>query len=140
MGDISAWVAVGLTALALTAGCVAYIHGQISAVHNRISTARDHVELKVAEAKKEVEADITTEREERRREHDRLERAIDSFAVVGTAVTAMVEGVRHLGERLEDHRKSSDRSMDELKHGMRQMDARIQAMTQNGGQVNVNAK
>lgn len=130
MGDVSAWVGIGLTAIALTAGCIAYVHAQLSSVHTRISAARDHAEAKVAELKKEVNTDIATEREERRREHDRIERAIDSFAVVGTAVTALVEGVKHLGERFEDNRQAQNRALDELKHGMRTMDAKI---TQSGG-------
>ena len=128
MGDVSAWVAIGLTGLALLGGCVAYMHTLMGQVHTRISASRDWAEEKVKEAKQELTTDLATEREERRREHDRLEAAIDSFGNVSTAVTALVEGVRHLGDRFEDHRKFNDRGIDELKHQLRQMDSRIQSI------------
>lgn len=128
MGDISAWVGIGLTALAMTAGCIAYVHALMGGIHTRINATREWAEEKVKEARLEISAEVCAEREERRREHDRMERAIDSFGAVANAVTALVEGVKHLGERLDDNRKSSDRALDELKHGMRQMDSKIQAL------------
>lgn len=129
LGGISAWVGIGLSVLVMCASCVAYIHALINGVHGRISSARDHTEEKIAEARTEFRGEIVTEREERRREQDRLERAIDSFATVGSAVTALVEGVKHLGERFEDNRQAQNRALDEIKHGMRGMDTKINAIT-----------
>ena len=133
MGEMSAWVGIGLTALAMTGGCIAYVHALMAGIHTRINATREWAEEKVREAKAEVEVSISGERDERRREHDRLERAIESFGAVGTAVTTLLEGVKHLGERLDDNRKSTDRALDELKHGMRNMDQKIQALSAGRG-------
>jgi hypothetical protein len=149
VSDVSAWVGIGLTALALTGGCVAFVHtrikqsddqtdSKIALVHERIRLAEDKAEAKVAEAKRELEGDLSAERaermaaddaerSERRREHDKLEGAIDSFRAVGTAVVGMVEGVKHLGERFVEYQRTNDRALDEIKHGVRAMDSKIQA-------------
>jgi chromosome segregation ATPase len=126
LGDISAWVGIGLTALAMTAGCIAYVHALMAGIHARINATREWAEERVKEAKAEVEVAIAGEREERRREYDRLEKILEGFKTVGDAVLTMTEGVKHLGERFDDNRRSTDRALDEIKHGMRQMDAKIQ--------------
>lgn len=125
MGDISAWVGIGLTALALTAGCVAYVHAQINSVHNRISSARDHAEAKVAEAKKEFVEDITTERTERRREIDRIEKVLEGFSHVASAVVGMGKSIEHLADSLRSHQSMTDRSLDEVKHTVRAIDGQL---------------
>ena len=149
VSDVSAWVGVGLTALALTGGCVAYVHARIKdseittdekiqLVHDRVSQSSEKAEARVAEAKREVLADIQTERiermaadeaerSERRREHDRLEGAIESFRSIGSSVVTLIEGVTNLGERFTDYKKTNDSALDEIKHGVRGMDAKIQA-------------
>ncbi len=125
MGDVSAWVGIGLTALALTAGCVAYVHAQINSVHTRISSARDHAEAKVADAKKEITDDITTERIERRRDIDRIEKVLDGFSHVASAVVGMGKSIEHLSDNLRSHQAMTNRSLDEVKHTVRAIDEQL---------------
>jgi chromosome segregation ATPase len=112
----------------MTAGCIAYVHALMGSVHTRINATREWAEERVRESKAEIEAAISGEREERRREHDRLEKILDGFKTVGDAVLTMTEGVKHLSERFDDNRRSTDRALDEIKHGMRNMDTKIQAL------------
>jgi hypothetical protein len=107
------------------AGCVAYIHALINGVHTRISTARDWTETKVGEVRGELKADIDAESAERRREYERFETILEGFRVVVVAVTRAADGVTHLGERFDDNRRSTDRALDEIKHALRQMSAKI---------------
>lgn len=109
----------------MTAGCIAYIHALIGGVHTRISSSRDWTESKVSEVRVELKSEIEAEAAERRREYERFEAILEGFRAVGTAVTSVADGVRHLGERFDDNRRSTDRALDEIKHSMRQMDAKI---------------
>lgn len=149
-GDVSSWVGVGITALALTGGCIAYIHATIgrstdktdeklALVRESIHLATREVEARILDLKREVEADMTTERaerlagdaterDERRREQDKLANAIDSFRQVSLVVTAMAEGLKHIGERFDSHRISNDAALTEIKESVRDLGNRIQTI------------
>jgi hypothetical protein len=112
--------------------CVAYIHMLVAGVESRISTQREWTDQKVSEVRSELKKGIEDEASERRREHERFEDLLESFRAVGTAVTSVSDGVKHLGERFDDNRRSTDRALDEIKHGMRQMDAKISSRGDSG--------
>lgn len=127
---LPAWIGIGLTALALTGGCVAYVHAIAARGHDRTDS-------KLAALKQELRAEMDqerierlaadeAERSERRREMDKLSGAIDSFRSFGATVTGMGQDVKHLGERFNDHRDTVNRDFDELKHSIRSLDARVQ--------------
>lgn len=97
-------------------------------VHSAIKDVRTELEAKLIAQKTDLEADILEERTERRRETDRMEKAIEGFASVATAVVAMGKSVEHMTEKLGDNQRLHDRAMDELKHTIRNMDQRIGAI------------
>lgn len=139
MGDVSAWVGIGLTALAMTAGCIAYVHAQISAsdtrteekireLHTRVSGSHGKAEDMVAEVRKELTEHMTTERTDRRREIDRVEKVLEGFSHVASAVVGMGKSIEHLADSLRAHQVHTDKSLDEVKHTVRAIDMKMRGI------------
>lgn len=133
MSDVTNWIGLGLTALALVLGGSVF-------VQKSIESLRDKMEAKLEAQKKElsethlreltaVKTEVAEERHERRRELDQMGETLKGFADVASAVVAMGKSVEHLTEKFSDHQRGTERAMDELKHSIRGIDDRVQQFT-----------
>ncbi|USN16586.1 hypothetical protein POLEWNIK_00600 [Brevundimonas phage vB_BpoS-Polewnik] len=119
MTDVTNWIGLGLTALGMSLGGMAY-------VQTKLEKLREDTERKREEQKKEleerhrtdlsrVEKAVDEERTERRRELDKMEKALEGFADVASAVISMGKSVEHLAERFTDHQRNTEKSLEEIK-------------------------
>lgn len=137
MSDVANWIGLGLTALGMALGGMAYVQQQLKDERNRTDAKFDKVDAHVAAVKLEletrhkadlerVEKNVEEERVERRRELDRMEETIKGFADVAAAVISMGKSVEHLTEKFSDHQRHTDRALEEVKYTVRGMDERLQ--------------
>lgn len=137
MTDVSNWIGLGLTALGMALGGMAYVQQQLKDERNRTDAKFDRQDERLTAVKLEletrhkadlerVEKALEEERTERRRELDRMEETIKGFADVAAAVISMGKSVEHLTEKFSDHQRHTDRALDEVKHTVRSMDEKLQ--------------
>lgn len=125
IGDLATWVQTGVTILVFLGGIVAYIH-------NRTDSLRRKAESDLASAKEEITREtsemIAAEREERRREVDRLEKAILSMQGLPAQVSKVAQSVEHLSERFGDNKAEQARAVDEIKHTVREIFSKVDGL------------
>jgi len=137
MENVANWIGLGLTALGMALGGMAYVQQQLKDERNRTDAKFDKQDSKLDAVKLEletrhkadlerVESALVEERTERRRELDRMEETIKGFADVAAAVISMGKSVEHLTEKFSDHQRHTDRALDEVKHTVRSMDEKLQ--------------
>lgn len=123
MSDVTNWIGLGMTALGLALGGMAY-------VQNKVEKVREQSDKKLEDSKKEledrhkidlqrVEKAVDEERTERRRELDKMEKALEGFADVASAVISMGKSVEHLAERFTDHQRNTEKALEEIKGEIR---------------------
>lgn len=139
MNDVSAWVGIGLTALALTVGCVAYVHAMVSAsdrrteekvreLHTRISGTNNKTDGEVSDLEGKMTQLIAAERGDRRREIDRVEKVLEGFSHIASAVVGMGKSIEHLADSLRSHQNHTDKSLEEVKHTVRAIDMKMRGI------------
>lgn len=139
MSDVSNWIGLGMTALGMALGGMAYVQQQLKDERNRVDAKIDKTDAKIEIVKLELEGrhskdvermekQLDEERTERRRELDRMEETVKGFADVAAAVISMGKSVEHLTEKFSDHQRHTDRSIDEVKHTVRSIDEKLQAV------------
>jgi len=111
----------------LLAGCV-YVHQEMKAL-------RKECDERIRESAASLSADISRgelaldgERAARREADLRLERMIEGFSGISSAVLLMGKSVEHLAERFNDHKTHTDKGVDEVKHTLRNIDQKINAI------------
>lgn len=114
-----------LAALVALGGVVAYFHRTTQDI-----VARCELKIEQERTERRHELDklgqaLTEERAERRRELDRVERTVEGFADVASAVVAMGKSLEHVSERQSDHQQQYREDMSELKSSIRSIETRL---------------
>lgn len=130
--SIGEWLALAsllLVGLGLLGGVVAWTWVQLAKVR---AEALEAVEAKAKELKEDrlrecerLSRLIDEERNERRRELDKMERTISGFADVASAVVAMGKSIEHVAERQTDQQDQYRRDMGEVKTLIRGIETRL---------------
>lgn len=148
MEIIATWIGLGLTAIGMILGGMAYVQQQLKDERNRVDAKFTLVDAEISEERRSTEAKIALlkvetqlehfreierlngalqeEKVDRRREQDRIEETLKGFSDVATAVISMGKSVEHLTEKFTDHQRHTDRALDEVKHTVRSMDEKLQ--------------
>ncbi|USN16787.1 hypothetical protein STRZYGA_00660 [Brevundimonas phage vB_BpoS-Strzyga] len=119
MTDVTNWIGLGLTTLGMCLGGMAYVQTKIEKLREDTERKRDDQKKELEERHKvdlaRVERSVDEERTERRRELDKMEKALEGFADVASAVISMGKSVEHLAERFTDHQRNTEKSLEEIK-------------------------
>jgi len=137
MSDISNWIGLGLTAMGMALGGMAYVQQQLKDERNRVDDKFGKSDERLIAYKLEletrhkadlerVEKSVDEERIERRRELDEMKETLRGFSDVAAAVISMGKSVEHLTEKFSDHQRHTFQALDEVKHTVRSMDERLQ--------------
>ncbi len=97
-------------------------------IESRLRSVTEKAEGKVAAEAGRLERLVIAEREERRREYDRIGRAMEAFTVTTGEMGKVAISVEHLAEGLKAHAALTDRNIDEVKHSIRNLDQKMTAL------------
>lgn len=118
-GDLGIWIGLALTSVGMIMGGTIHVQARFSEAkreaEERVAKAKAELEARHEADLKRVEAAVDEERTERRRELDRMEKTLEGFADVASAVVAMGKSIEHIAERFTDHQRHYERDQTELK-------------------------
>lgn len=121
--DVTPWIGLGLTALGMALGGMAYVQTKVEKVREQsraeLSTEKRELEDRHKLDMQRIEKGLEDERQERRRELDKMGETIKGFADVAAAVIAMGKSVEHLAERFNDHQRETKAALEEIKQEVR---------------------
>lgn len=95
--------------------------GRISEAFSVVETVRRESEERTGDLRDEVTQLLTQDRQDWRRDMDRLERAIEGFGNVAASVAAMGRSVEHFASQLQDHRQTSERQMNAVQQSLQRV-------------------
>lgn len=129
MGDLPSWIQTGLAVLVALAAAMAFVYKRseddrkVNA--DALKSAVTEIETAMAVDKKDNKDAVGVERDERRREINRLETAIGDLKSLPEQVSLVGQAVRNLTEKIGDSKVSADRAVDEIKHTVRSLDSKV---------------
>jgi hypothetical protein len=116
--NIVGWIGLALTGVGMLLAGLIYIQRQISETDRKV---RDDLETRFKRDVDRLELMLNEERTERRRELDRMEKTLEGFADVATAVVAMGKSTEFLAERFSEHQVNYQNDQREIKQSIRDL-------------------
>lgn len=96
----------------------AALNGRISEAFSAVDSTRKDCEERTTDLRQEFTELLSQDRQDWRRDVDRLERAVEAFGRMGESVAAMGRSVEHLTAQLVEHRSASERETGKLQAGL----------------------
>lgn len=131
-GDVPGWIQAGVAVVVLLGGTITYIHMRFGderkSSHDSLTAAKNEIEGKISGVKTELKEEMESEKNNRKEEIAKLDESIRELRDLPRQTAVISESVKHLGERFADHKTATDRATDEIKHGMRSMDSKLDGL------------
>lgn len=128
-GDVAVWIGLALTALGMIMGGVIHVNSRFNEAkreaETRVTAVKTELDTRHARDVERVEEQVEDERTERRREIDRIERAVESFGEIAKAVVAMGRSVEHMSDSFHSHQKNYAADQKEIKAAIRAIEERL---------------
>jgi formiminotetrahydrofolate cyclodeaminase len=140
VSQLPMWLSLIVAIIIALLGGATYVHAQDDrskrAATDQINAAKKElIELRKEDQERFVrevsrlEKLSEEEKAERQREADRMEKTLEGFADVSSAVVSMGKSLEYLSERLADHRKSTEDAMLEIKSTLKSVETQVISMT-----------
>lgn len=131
-GDVPGWIQAGVALALMMGGTIVYIHKRSEDdrkfSQDNLTSAKQEIEGKISGLKTEIAKSMEDESNSRKDEIHRVEESIRELRALPQQTAVLAKEVEHLGTRFADHKHSTDRAMDEIKHGMRSVDTKLDAL------------